>query len=257
MIEETVDPYWRQVLAFNRLPDFAALWDLRADWFEPPNERRGGWSGVAKIALELPEGGTVNAFLKRQENHGCRTWRHPLRGVPTFAREFANIIRLRACGVPTLEPLYFGMDKKGSMPGRAVLLTRSLEGYEPIGSGTFAPDGAWSRHWANRCALLTALAGVIRRMHDHRLQHGCLYPKHVLARVEQDGGVDIRLIDLEKLRRQPWGALASMHDLDALNRHARGWSRTDRLHFLLAYLGEKRLSGRGRSLWHRLARRFR
>jgi hypothetical protein len=259
MIEETVDPYWRRVLALNGLPDFAALWDLRAGWFEPPNERRGGWSGVAKIALELPEGGSVNAFLKRQENHGCRTWRHPLRGVPTFAREFANILRLGACGVPTLEPLYFGMESRG-MAGRAILLTRALEGYEALGSGPFAPDSAWNRRPGHRRALIAAVADLARGLHGHGLQHSCLYPKHLMVKAEEgESGlhVDVRLIDLEKLRRPIVPAMAARHDLDAMNRHALGWSGTDRLRFLLAYLGETRLSARGRRLWRYLAARAR
>jgi len=69
--------------------------------------------------------------------------------------------------------------------------------------------------------------------------------------------VDVRLIDLEKLRRPIVPAMAARHDLDAMNRHALGWSGTDRLRFLLAYLGETRLSARGRRLWRYLAARAR
>lgn len=80
--------------------------------------------GAAWLELNLPEGGSAAVFLKRQENHGYRTWRHPWSGIPTFAREFANTQQLREIGVPTLEPVYFAMDRQ-SMAGRAILLTRA------------------------------------------------------------------------------------------------------------------------------------
>jgi hypothetical protein len=252
--QEWRDPQWADVLAHNGLPDFASLWNLKADWFEPPNERRGGWSGVARIELDLPQGGKVGVFLKRQENHGCRTWRHPWSGVPTFAREFANIQRLRARGIPTLEPVYFAMDQ-ASMSGRAVLVTRALDGYQALGSGPFAPDSGWVAQAANRRALVRAVADTVRALHAHGLQHSCLYPKHLLVRADEGGEgpmVDVRLIDLEKLRRPILPKMAARHDLSALNRHAQGWRRADRLAFLHHYLGESKLSQAGRRLWARL-----
>jgi hypothetical protein len=257
-IEETVDAYWRAVLAFNQLPDFEALWSLQAEWFEPPNERRGGWSGVARIQLQLPEGGEVRAFLKRQKNHGCRTWQHPLRGIPTFAREFDNIARLRSHGIPTLEPLYFGMDV-GGRGGRAILMTRALEGFEALGSGPYAANSDWARVPGNRRALIRAVAKVVRQLHAHGLQHSCLYPKHLMVQAKPTAegapNVDVRFIDLEKLRRPLVPTWAARHDLSALHRHSTGWRRADRLRFLRAYLGEARFSAVARSLWLRLARR--
>ena len=252
-MRECVDAPWRRVLEHNRLPDFTALWGLAADWFEPPNERRGGWSGVARIQLKLPEGGEIGAFLKRQENHTCRTWRHPVRGEPTFAREYANIIRLRELGIPTLEPLYFG-EALADGKRRAVLLTRALDGYEAFGSGQFAPDSAWMRAPANRHRLIRAVAGVVRCLHACGLQHNCLYPKHLLIREDAAGDLDVRLIDLEKLQRRFGFVMRAAHDLGALNRHSPGWRASDRALFLLAYLGERRHSARARRLMRRLAK---
>ena len=60
---------WQEILAFNDLDTYEKIWALKAEWFEEPNERRGGWSGVSRIELKLPSGGCVGAFLKRQENH--------------------------------------------------------------------------------------------------------------------------------------------------------------------------------------------
>lgn len=256
---EWVDPRWKPVLEFNGLGDFSSLWDLSVDWFEPPNQGRGGWSGVARIELRLPEGGGAAVYLKRQENHGCRTWRHPWSGIPTFAREFANIQGLRRIDVPTLEPVYFAMDRK-NMGGRAILLTRTLDGYAALGSGPFAPDSDWARQPAHRRVLIGAVADLARALHSRGLRHGCLYPKHLLVKSdadEQSPRVDVRLIDLEKLRRPILPGMAARHDLSALHRRSPGWSARDRLRFLLRYLGERRLSKRGRRLWRYLVTRSR
>ncbi|KAF0099597.1 MAG: Lipopolysaccharide kinase (Kdo/WaaP) family [bacterium] len=256
---EWIDPHWKPVLQFNGLADFSSLWNLRAEWFEPPNQGRGGWSGVARVELRLPEEGSAAVFLKRQENHGCRTWRHPWSGIPTFAREFANIQRLRQIDVPTLEPVYFAMDRK-NMGGRAILVTRALDGYAALGSGPFAPDSEWARQPDNRRALIGAVADLARALHSRGLQHSCLYPKHLLAKIDSDEEstrVDVRLIDLEKLRRPILPSMAARHDLSAMHRHSPGWSARDRLRFLLHYLGERRLSKRGRRLWRYLVARSR
>jgi hypothetical protein len=77
---------WQQLLDGNGLDSFEALWTLDAGWFEAPNKRRGGWSGVSRCDLEVPEGGSVGVFVKRQQDHVYRSPRHPLRGMLTFVR---------------------------------------------------------------------------------------------------------------------------------------------------------------------------
>src|ERR1051325_1758321 len=113
---------WQRIFEFNGLRSFADFWKLQATWFEEPNQRRGGWSGVARCELKLPEGGTTRVFLKRQENHGTRTVAHPIPGVPTFVREFENIQLCARLGIPALKALYFGCRNEGGNQ-RAVLLT--------------------------------------------------------------------------------------------------------------------------------------
>ena len=127
-MKDFINDRWRPILVHNGLSDFGALWQLKADWFEAPNHRRGGWSGVSRCELALPGGGTRAIFLKRQENHKARLWTHPLRGAPTFLREFRHIQHYRACGIPTLEPVYFAMHKVGK-DERAILVTEELTGF--------------------------------------------------------------------------------------------------------------------------------
>jgi len=254
-VKDYITPEWEHILRFNDLNGFDALWELQVDWFEPPNERRGGWSGVVRVELDLPGGAKEEVFLKRQENHSRRTLRHPVFGEPTFAGEIKNILLLRQAGVPTLDPLYYGQRKVGGKQ-RAILVTRELAGFRPMNDvmKEWSKEG-WEKSVSTRRRLITVLAGVIRRMHEQRLAHNSLHPKHVFIRIVEGRAPEIALIDLEKMRRVITIAQASRRDLDSLNRRSRIWSHTDRLRFLKAYLGTDRLTGAARSIYARLASR--
>mgnify|MGYP003460592813 CR=1 FL=1 len=41
-MKDFINDRWRPILVHNGLSDFGALWQLKADWFEAPNHRRGG-----------------------------------------------------------------------------------------------------------------------------------------------------------------------------------------------------------------------
>jgi len=255
-MEDFVDTEWQPILAYNGLDGFDALWRLQADWFEPPNHRRGGWSGVARCELARPDGGTSVVFLKRQENHCNRSWRHPIRGAPTFHREFKHILHYRHCGIPTLEPVYFGMREQDGNR-RAVLVTAELSGFVSMADQVehWLEQGAPPRR--QRIPMLRAVASLLRQMHDHGIQHNCFFPKHVFTRTGADGHIEVRIIDLEKSRWQPLRYLCSQRDLYTLNHHSLCWSRSDRLYFLLAYLGLDSLSPYAKWLWRRIAARTR
>jgi hypothetical protein len=236
---------WQAVLSHNRLASFESLWSLDLPWFEPCNQRRGGWSGVARCELKDVQGRLHVAFLKRQENHNTFSWQHPLRGIPTFVREFRLIRRYQSAGIPALEPAYFAV--RGN---RAILMTEALEDYVPLDT---LDSGKLSRH--DRCGLLAAVANLTRKMHDAHLQHNCYYPKHVFVKVGVGGTVDAHVIDLEKSRWRPGRLLCALRDLDTLNRYAQGWSRADRMRFLKYYLLIDRMTPHAKLLWRRLAAR--
>ncbi len=255
-MSDFINERWQAILAHNGLANFDALWRLEADWFEPPNERRGGWSGVCRCELKLPGGGTTGVFLKRQENHGALTLCHPVHGVPTFLREFKRIMSYRECGVPSLEPVFFGMRGRGENQ-RAILVTEELKGFIPLDDCVrrWEENGAPSR--AVRLNVLDAVAALTRTMHASRIRHGCYYPKHVFVRINADDSVEARVIDLEKSRRHPLRLMCALRDLHSLNYYSQSvWSRTDRLRFLKTYLGISRLNGLAKWLWHRLSARF-
>ena len=223
---------------------FDSLWNKKLRWFEEPNTTRGGWSGVAKTTLDV-DGQALSVFIKRQDKHLTRTWLHWLSGLPTFQKEYANIRRLQALGIPTLEPVYFGV--QGT---KAILVTKALDDFvslDKLDKDALSP--------AQIQQLLTAIAEVIRAMHQHRLQHNCLYPKHIFVS-QTAHGWNVRLIDLEKLRRCLRRETAQLRDLSSLIRHSYShWSLTERMRFFKSYVGETQLSPSSKALWKKVARK--
>ncbi|MEE9393955.1 MAG: lipopolysaccharide kinase InaA family protein [Planctomycetota bacterium] len=226
---------WRKCLVRNDAFTFEALWNRPESWIESPNEGRGGWSGVKKISLDLPAGTTAEFFLKCQENYASRSWRHPIFGELTFAREFRNLREFSQLHLPTPELIYFDCDRA---PGRrrALLMTTALP-------DRFLSLEEWMLRWQqkdwpeakNKSRIIKAIAHIVRRMHEARFQHNGLYPKHIFLSL---GGaeIEIRLIDLEKTRQRRQD-LACLRDLDTLNRRTKTWTDFERLRFLIDYFG--------------------
>lgn len=253
-MKDFLNERWADILAHNGLKDFDALWALEAQWFEEPNYRRGGWSGVARCELALPDGGKCAVFLKRQENHVARLWNYPIKGAPTFLREFQHIMHYRECGIPTLEPVYFGMRKVGK-DHRAILITEELTGFVSVEDRVqhWLKTGAPMR--STRRRIMSAVADLLRNMHAFGIQHNCFFPKHVFTRLNADGSVDVRVIDLEKSRWRPFRIFCAIRDLYTLNHHSLCWSRGDRLWFLKQYLQSPSLTPYVKWLWRHIEQR--
>lgn len=254
-MDDFVAEEWREALHTAGLDGFEALWNLEADWFEPPNRRRGGWSGVARIEVPGPDGRSTGLFLKRQENHTRRTLRHPLRGEPTFAAEIRNILAMQRARVPSLEPVYYA---QRMLAGRwcVILMTRELLGFRPLDDWVEDWHAAGGGFRQVRLQAIAECAKVLRRLHGAGFVHNAMHPKHIFLRLGDQGDVEISLIDLEKMRRKPGLARRTQRDLDSLNRRSPQWSRPDRLRFLQAYLGVDRLDATGRETWRRLAQTY-
>jgi hypothetical protein len=229
--EERVNGDWREMLARTGLADFDALWALhRKGWFEPPNQRRGGWSGVVRHEVKSDAGEPVGLFVKFQEDHVYRSILHGFAPRATYAREFANLCRFQEAGIPIPEWVYFGQKRQDGHL-RAILVTRELQDYAPL--DTLDPA---KLNRSQRRVLFETLARLTGRMHRHFIQHGSLYPKHIYYRLGVNGECDIRLIDLERGRRHPCRRSIAIRDLASLLRRVRHlYTRTDQLRFLLAY----------------------
>jgi hypothetical protein len=236
----------RPLFARHRLDNFAALWALELDSVDSPNTGRGGWSSVSRLEL-ADAAGQIHAFyLKRQIGHLSRSLRRPF-GEATFAREFRNIRRYRHDRIPALEAVFFG-ERRIAGKACAMLVTRALDDHRPLDH--------WLADWptlprATRHAIIDAVATLVGTLHAAGHLHNCLYPKHVFVRLDAHAA-SARLIDLEKTRPLHFGARDRARDLDALNRHTHGPSATERLRFLLGYLGREHIDAVGA----RLARRI-
>lgn len=230
----------RDTLRRHHLDSFEALWSAEADLVDEPNHARGGYSSVSRLTLKDADGIPQVFYLKRQSNYLIRNIRHPL-GEPTVARELYNIERYARLGIPALEAAFYAQRRiKGKW--QAILLTRNLEGYMPL--------DYWFANWHEleyyqKRDLLVAAGKLVALLHTNSIVHNCLYPKHIFLRPTEDG-VGARLIDLENSRAHlfsPWGRI---RDLEALYRRSQPPSRSQRLRFLLAYLGKSKVDAQVR-----------
>jgi tRNA A-37 threonylcarbamoyl transferase component Bud32 len=225
------------VLIKNALNTFEKVWAYEVDWFEEPNERRGGWSGVGRIEIKQINGESVFLFVKKQKHHGRRTIQHPISGEPTFRREFSRLQYLKEHAF--LAPLV-AFYAEGSVGGKqcAVLVTEALNGFFSLDQVIESQYSLMNK--ADKIKLIDRISIEVRRFHSMGLIHRSLYPKHIFVRMI-DEKVDVALIDLEKARFNQVSLYRIFFDLAALNRHIQGVSRTERLRFFLRYMQIKRL----------------
>lgn len=237
------------LLRRHGLLTFDALWEVSGELVDKPNRARGGISSVTRITLADADGSEQRFYLKRQRNYRIRSPRRPL-GESTAAREFQNIAWCAQLCIPATEVAYFAERRKdGEL--QAILLTRDLTGYAPLDH--------WFERWGEldyrrRQELIRASAAIVGKLHARGAVHNCLYPKHVFLKPRADG-VGVRFIDLEKLRPYKLSPWRRKRDLDALNRHSQAPTRTQRLRFLLSYLGKERMDAEARYWARRVIKR--
>lgn len=233
----------------NALLTFDALWQVAGELVDEPNRARGGISSVTRLTLPGADGQQECFYLKRQSNYRIRSLRHPL-GQSTVAREFHNIELCNRLSIPSMDVAFFG-ERHANGELQAMLLTRDLQGYLPLDH--------WFERWAEldyrlQQELICASAAIVARLHVCNAVHNCLYPKHLFLKPRADG-MGVRFIDLEKLRLQPFSRRGRERDLDALNRRSQAPSRTQRLRFMLSYLGKSRVDGEARRWVQRVLKR--
>ena len=245
-----------EVLSENQLTTFDKLWEYKIDWFEAPNERRGGWSGVGQIflaadVLEKSSDKALSFFVKKQQNHGRRTLLHPFVGEPTFRREYERLqfLEKNQFGAPQVA-FYAESNLNGHQ--RAILMTESLTDFLPL--DTLIETWWPSANNQQKTHLIKKIANEIKRFHLLGLSHRALYPKHIFVK-NAANHPQIALIDLEKARFTLGLWNRTVFDLAALNRHCDGLRHTQRMRFLLDYLNLKTLNFFGKMLCRLIIRR--
>lgn len=237
----------RARLEINQLADFASLWRLDEEWFEKPNTRGQGFSGVVTRVLKSETGQSKRVFIKKQEDHTTRSLAHPIKGIPTFKREYTNIVSLSALGVPTIELLYFGTaEHKGRQ--RAILVSYALDEFTPVDEWFRQARSQVSDATAH--AVLRALVAAIKSIHQAGYRHGCLYGKHIFIRVAEgdvlddhlgdhlDDQIEVRMLDFEKAHRSAFIRRAILKDLSQFVRHCEKLTAADLEYFLARYFDQ-------------------
>jgi hypothetical protein len=236
-----VSHHYDHLLKRHGLIAFEDFWDLPGNWVEEPNDRRGGWSGVSLHKASDGNGDSLSIFVKRQENHNYFSLRHPFKQRPTFFRDFSSIWLLKKIGVPTVEPVYYG-ERLINSNLQAVLATVALDGYREL--NPLFRDCVLSS--AVRQAILHHIADAVRWMHNHRLQHGSLSGKHVMVKLGDDNSLDIRILDLEKMKRSWLQIRTAVCDLERFIRHTPTLTNADHAEVVRHYARYMGRAERGR-----------
>ena len=232
------------LLKANKLDRFDVLWNTKADWVEPPNYRRRGWSGVCRIKLHTSTGAGIGVYLKRQEGHCYRDTVPPFRRRPTAYREYRTLLKMKAHAIAAPDVIYYGERRLGRV-WQAILMTREIP--QNISLDDYLRQSPGRPHSEVTC-VLRETAALAARFHGCHWEHGALYGKHVVIGGMAPNAPDSPqadrkpfpcLIDLEKARFRLFRWRIALHDLTQLYRHT-AWDVPDWQLFLDHYTAEIR-----------------
>jgi hypothetical protein len=178
------------------------------------NEGRSGSNNAKRAEIRMGDQ-TLPLSVKHQENHCFRSLLHPLRGQPTFLREWRTIHRMRAGGVPTFEPVYYG-ERKEDGRYQAVLVTLVLDEFRELDQ-VFADRDKLSD--VQRAKALQVIAQVLLRFHRSGLRHNALAGDDLMLRFGSDDRIEPRLLGLEQVSRARHPLDAAARDLAHFIRH--------------------------------------
>jgi heptose I phosphotransferase len=239
-----INPAYALLLTENRLDSFSDIMHCRR------GVRMRAVPGRLTVRLELAAGRSV--YLKRH---------FPPSPVAARAgrQEWDSIKALSAVGVRCPEPVAAGC---GTIAGKpcSFIITAAVPGGLPL-------DDYLRRHFSaaptlpelhRKRRLIVRLAAFTRRLHRAGYHHKDLYLCHVFVGPSRDQATDLCLIDLQRVGRS-WFLQRRwvVKDLAALNYSATAdFTRaTDRLRFLLHYLGIPRLTPASKRLIRSIARK--
>lgn len=254
-IETTwVAPQWQAALSEAGLLDIESVSKREFDWFEEPNRRRGGWSGVTRIVLN-PEAAPENqrvVFLKIQQNHFYRAPAKLFRKQLTFEREFDVLQKLGAVCKSIPEIVLFAKWRDGADHG-AILVTKALDNWLPLDHWLCGKNDLTAPDESTLLKALDAIAQGAREINQAGWVHLCYSAKHLFVKPAADGSFQSCVIDMEKCRKHLSANYRTMKDCSHFLRHTPQLTDAHKLHFLKAYFqtetfspAQKRLIGKMR-----------
>ncbi len=203
--------------------------------------------------LDLPDvsGESRTLFLKRHVRPPFKEFIKPLlrfrRPIVGARNEWEAILQFHAAGIPTMVPVAFGQAVGPSLGCPSLLLTAGIEGCLKLTEwmtnwSTFPQSGGWR----SLRPMIAAVADVASTMHAAGLCHQDFYLTHLMVPVEdahrrsraRSPDSKIHVLDLGRVRKRPHlGHRWIIKDLAQLNYSASGVTASDRLRFLVRYLG--------------------
>lgn len=240
-----INPDWQPLLKAHRLDGVAAVYDRK----DGEAVTRSGSTEVRRIQLGVgPE--TRAVFIKKYWiSRNAQIWSGLFRGVlfgqSKARREFMNLGRLRKWGLDAPAAVAFGEERRAGCVVRSFLISEGV--CDPMPLDRFIRD--WlsaqspAQQLASRGELIAKLAAYTKRMHDHHFVHHDYFWRNII--LSSPTLKQFNLIDAHKGRVWPvWSEQRSRaKDLAALDSAAPNFfRRTERLEFLCAYLGRKKLT---------------
>lgn len=234
--QQWIAPEWESALKKADLLNIEALTTREFDWFEEPNRRRGGWSGVTRIVLN-PEADPEDqqaVFLKIQQNHFYRAANTFFTKKLTFEREFEVLQQLKSATDTIPELALYATWQVGSDVG-ALLITRALDDWYPLNDWMQGNKGLTAPDEATFKKALEAIAQSARDIHTAGWVHMCFSAKHLFLRPKADGAFESCVIDMEKSRKHMSAAHRTRKDCSHFMRHTPGITDAQKVTFLKAY----------------------
>lgn len=219
-------------------------------------------SGTTQVRrVSVGEGATARTvFIKKYwVTRPAQLWSGMFRGVlfgtSKARREFNNLNLLRARGLDAPVGVAFGEERRAGFVVRSFLISEGVADPQPldllIRDWLPTQPAAEQRRW--RAELIQRLADYTRRLHAQRFVHHDYFWRNIILT-----GTSLEhfaLIDAHKGRLWPaWAEQRSRaKDLATLDAPAAAFfRRTERLRFLLAYLGKKNLAASDKEFLRRV-----
>jgi hypothetical protein len=231
-----VSPQWKDRLDAAGLLDIEAVAKRDHDWFEEPNRRRGGWSGVTRIVLN-PDASAEDqqaVFLKIQQNHFYRDPAKLFKKRLTFEREFDVLQRLGSTSDSVPELVFFAKWRAGADTG-SILVTKALDHWLPLPDWLCGKNGLTAPDEPTLLKALEAIAATSRRINDAGWVHLSYSAKHLFVMPQADGSFKSCVIDLEKCRKHILSGHRTIKDCSQFMRHTPNLTDAQKLSYLKAY----------------------
>jgi len=194
-------------------------------------------------------------YLKRNRVHWVELWKKFSRGKlpPRSARqEWESILAVKNAGIPTVTPIAFGEKTILGLETASFTLTEEIYGARPLDEivkERFQTSGSFHL----KREIIKKVADLARKLHYAGMNHQDFYLNHFF--LAESG--EMYLLDLQRVQSYPGGMPRhrQVKDLGQLNYSAQyygGFTRSDRMRFLLQYLQQETLSPSDKELVNRI-----